>query len=134
MDPPPQHLAELSRSDCLALLQQATFGRVGVSIGALPVILPVFLTAIDGAVVFRTVPGTKLSAAVAGAVVAVEVDEYDEATGAGWSVLIRGVANQVMDSERAEVARSRLPTTWIGAVPERLVEVSADVVTGRRLG
>jgi nitroimidazol reductase NimA-like FMN-containing flavoprotein (pyridoxamine 5'-phosphate oxidase superfamily) len=31
----------LDRAECLRLLEAATVGRIGVSIGALPVILPV---------------------------------------------------------------------------------------------
>jgi nitroimidazol reductase NimA-like FMN-containing flavoprotein (pyridoxamine 5'-phosphate oxidase superfamily) len=133
MDSTTPRLAELSRDECLALLRQVRLGRVGVSVDALPAIFPVFLTVIDGAVVFRTVPGTKLKAAADGAIVAVEADGYDDATGAGWSVLVRGVANELADEARTEIARSRLTTTWIDGAAEHLVEVSTDLVTGRRL-
>ncbi|MGZ8735466.1 MAG: pyridoxamine 5'-phosphate oxidase family protein [Acidimicrobiia bacterium] len=133
MDSTTPRLAELSRDECIALLRQVRLGRVGVSVDALPAIFPVFLTVIDGAVVFRTVPGTKLKAAADGAIVAVEADGYDDATGEGWSVLVRGVANELADEARTEIARSRLTTTWIDGAPEHLVEVSTDLVTGRRL-
>ena len=52
-----------------------------------------------GAIVFRTVPGTKLDAATAGAVVAFEADAYGTAEDrSGWSVLVRGVAEEVTRS------------------------------------
>ncbi len=126
-------LGELTRSECLDLLEHSELGRVGVSIDALPAIFPVFITVIDGVIVFRTVPGTKLNAASHGSIVALEVDRLDEATGKGWSVLVRGVANELVDGAVAETARARLRHSWIDGAPEHLVEVSADLVTGRRL-
>ncbi len=133
MDTPTPRLFELNRIECLALLEHARLGRVGVSVDALPVILPVFLAMIDDVVVFRTVPGTKLSAASNGAIVALEVDAFDETSGLGWSVLVRGIANELSDAGRAAAARARLAPSWIGDAPEHFVEVSADLVTGRRL-
>jgi nitroimidazol reductase NimA-like FMN-containing flavoprotein (pyridoxamine 5'-phosphate oxidase superfamily) len=127
-------LRELSRSECLELLRDARLGRVGVSVDALPAIFPVFITVIDDAVVFRTVPGTKLHAAGAGSIVAVEVDDVDEVTGAGWSVLVRGVAHELTGGPHLEPARDVLDSSWIDGAPEHIVEVSTDLVTGRRLG
>ena len=133
MDPTTPRLGELSRDECLSLLGQSRLGRVGVSIDALPAIFPVFLTVADGAVVFRTVPGTKLKAAADGAIVAIEADDYDDTTGQGWSVLVRGVAHELASEGLTGIARSRLTTSWIDGAPEHLVAVSADLVTGRRL-
>ena len=126
-------LSELSRAQCFALLESATVGRVGVSIDALPAIFPVFITVVDGVVAFRTVPGTKLAAASAGAIVALEADDVDGVTGDGWSVLVRGIASEVTDETRIAGARDRLRETWIDGAPMHLVEISPDLVTGRRL-
>ena len=61
-----------------------TFGRVGVTSGGLPVILPVRYLYADGAITFRTGGGTKLRAAESGDVLAFQVDAYDaETSGAG---------------------------------------------------
>jgi nitroimidazol reductase NimA-like FMN-containing flavoprotein (pyridoxamine 5'-phosphate oxidase superfamily) len=133
MDAAPSHLAELNRETCLHLLRTATVGRVGVSIDALPAVFPVFLTVLDGAVVFRTVPGTKLAAASNGSIVAVEADEFDPDTGEGWSVLVRGVAREMLRDKRAAAARRSLERTWIDDAAEHLIEVSTDLVTGRRI-
>ena len=126
-------LSELTRSECLSLLETAVVGRIGVSIDALPAIFPVFVTVVDGVVAFRTVPGTKLAAAAAGAIVALEADWFDGRTGEGWSVLVRGVAKEATEEPRIAAARRRLRETWIDAAPMHLVEVSPDLVTGRRL-
>jgi len=126
-------LSELTRSECLALLGSVTVARIGVSIDALPAIFPVFITVVDGVVAFRTVPGTKLAAASAGAIVALEVDHVDDLTSEGWSVLVRGVASEVTDEGLIAAARGRLRETWIDGAPMHLVEISPDLVTGRRL-
>ena len=93
-------LARLSRDECLGLLATASFARVGVSVEALPAILPVMIATIDETVIFRTVPGTKLAYAATGPILAVEADEYDADVGDGWSVLVRGVATELEDPER----------------------------------
>jgi uncharacterized protein len=126
-------LHELSRTESLALLTEARLGRVGVSVDALPVVLPVFIVMVGDRIVFRTVPGTKLNAAVNGSIVAVEADRVDEETGTGWSVLVRGVAHEVSDPALADAARPRLGSAWLDGSREHLVEVTTDLVTGRRL-
>ena len=48
-----------------------------------------------GSVVFRTVEGTKLVAAVLGRAVAFEVDGYDAESGGAWSVVLKGGAVEI---------------------------------------
>lgn len=128
-----QGLTRLSRDECMGLLAATTFARVGVSVDALPAILPVTIVVMDDAIVFRTVPGTKLAYAAAGAVLAVEADAYDSSTREGWSVLVRGVAMEVSEPGTIEHARSLLANSWIDGAAEHYVRVSCDLVTGRLL-
>ena len=103
----PESAPELGPDQCLDLLASRRVGRVGISIGALPVILPVNYAVFDHGVLFRTAAGTKLDAAVRGIVVAFEADAYDPDGRAGWSVLLVGKASEVSDPvklERAEAA------------------------------
>jgi nitroimidazol reductase NimA-like FMN-containing flavoprotein (pyridoxamine 5'-phosphate oxidase superfamily) len=127
-------LEKLSRVECTRLLATTTLGRVGVSMGALPAVLPVHFVVDGDEIVFRTVPGTKLDVATARTVVAFEADHYDAESGTGWSVLVRGVAREVVDHH--ELARLRtLPLqswTFDGAA-ERFVRVAMELVTGRRI-
>lgn len=128
------NLARLSRDECLALLSSARLGRVGVSIDALPAVLPVVIGRIDDSLVFRTVPGTKLAFAAAGAIVAVEADDFDHDRGVGWSVLVRGRASEVTDPATIAHARELLDATWLDEHhAEHYVQVGLDLVTGRRL-
>lgn len=125
----------LDREVCLRLLADATIGRVGVSHGALPVVLPVNFVLTDVGVVFRTRRGTKLDAAVDGAVVAFEADSFDPLFHSGWSVVVTGVAAVHEVDDLPE--RARLAPRW--AAPghlddERYVLIPTDIVSGRRVG
>jgi nitroimidazol reductase NimA-like FMN-containing flavoprotein (pyridoxamine 5'-phosphate oxidase superfamily) len=125
--------ARLNREECLLLLEGARLARVGVSVDALPAIFPVLMTMMDESIIFRTIPGTKLTAASRGEIVAVEADHFDEANGEGWSVLVRGVARELLNAQRAEEARVHLQPRWMYGAAEHFVEVSTDLVTGRRV-
>ena len=69
----------LDEEECYALLAGASLGRVGVTVGAMPAIFPVNFALVGHHVVFSTGLGTKLTAALAGSVVAFEADWADEA-------------------------------------------------------
>lgn len=126
-------LVELNREECMTLLASTSFGRVGVSVDALPAIVPVTIAVTGGAVVFRTIPGTKLAYATAHSVLAVEADYYDPSLRDGWSVLVRGVASKLVDARDIARARERLPVSWMDGAAEHYVRVGCDLVTGRRL-
>jgi nitroimidazol reductase NimA-like FMN-containing flavoprotein (pyridoxamine 5'-phosphate oxidase superfamily) len=126
-------LLTLDRTECVRLLGQVTFGRIAVTIGALPVILPVNFRLVDERIVFRTSPGSKLVAATAGAVVAFEVDSIDPMSHAGWSVIVTGVAGEVTDPRRlAAIADANVPR-WERGSSERIVEIPISMVSGRVL-
>lgn len=57
---------------------------------------------VDGAIAFRTDPGTATTQAC-GCRVAFEVDRIDDASSAGWSVLVRGYARAVTEPAGCEV-------------------------------
>lgn len=126
-------LAILSREECLHLLHSSHLGRVGVSLDALPVILPVQYAMLDDAIVFRTGIGTKLDAALRGAVVAFEIDSVDPLYHRGWSVVVTGRSLEVTDAD--EVRRcERLPLRpWLPGEPDRFVKVTTDVLSGRMI-
>ena len=125
----------LAPAECLRLLASVPVGRVGVTIDALPAVLPVNFVVSDGAIVFRTVPGTKLDAATAGAVVAFEADSYGTAPSTGgWSVLVRGVAHELTETSALAKAGT-LPLeswAWDGGA-DRFVRIEPTVLTGRRV-
>lgn len=125
-------LEVLSRDECLALLGQATLGRVGISVGALPTVLPVNFRLVDEHVLFRTSAGSKLSAATENAVVAFEVDDMDPVDHTGWSVVVTGVGQVLPPDALAPEEMTAIPH-WAPDGASRIVSVATDVVSGRRL-
>jgi len=123
----------LDRDECLRLLATARLGRVGITSGALPVILPVNFRVVDEQIVFRTAQGTKLDAATRGAVVAFEADDMDPFDHTGWSVMVTGVARQVTAPD--ELARLHVESIarWAPLGEVCIVAVSTEMVTGRRI-
>lgn len=125
---------ELLTEDCaMALLCSGSVGRVGVTIGALPAIFPVNYGVIDGAIVFRTAPGSKLAAAASGAVVAFEVDDYDRADRSGWSVLAIGPSEVVHDLDVTFKVLDAEIEPWAGGVRTHIVRIRPELLSGRRI-
>jgi nitroimidazol reductase NimA-like FMN-containing flavoprotein (pyridoxamine 5'-phosphate oxidase superfamily) len=85
----------LTPSVCLELLRTQRIGRLGLSVGALPVIHPVNFELDGETIVIRTESGTKLSAALRQAIVCYEVDDIDSTGSYGWSVLVTGRAEEL---------------------------------------
>jgi nitroimidazol reductase NimA-like FMN-containing flavoprotein (pyridoxamine 5'-phosphate oxidase superfamily) len=123
----------LDRDECLALLQNGGLGRVALSMGALPTILPVNYRLVDGFVVFRTGVGSKLDAATRGAVIAFEVDACDPETQTGWSVVVTGVAHDTPSNDWAEPILSAAIPRWAPEGSTRVLHLSTDIISGRRI-
>ncbi len=127
-------LAIMAPDACYDRLRHAHVGRIGFVDQGEMMILPVNI-AVDGrSIVFRTGHGAKLSAAVMGSPVCVEVDDWDDFEHTGWSVLARGVAEEVLDD--ADIVRLETlpvrPWTNPDARP-RWVRVIVEELTGRRI-
>ena len=87
---------ELSDSACWALLRTTSVGRMaGAWVDDHPDIFPINYAVDHGTVVFRSRAGTKVSAALSAAPVAVEADGYDADTATAWSVVIKGSAEEI---------------------------------------
>lgn len=129
---PGRDVQELSAQECYALLAEADIGRVILTAQALPTALPVSYVVDQGDIVFRTGPGTKLTAAGRGTVVAFEVDQFEPALRMGWSVVVTGVASVVSSaSELRRLDELRIPH-WVESSTQ-YVRLSASMVTGRRV-
>ena len=126
-------LEMIERTECLRLLRGVAVGRIGVDSEALPAILPVNFRAEDDRILIRTSVGTKLDAAVRGAVVAFEADDFDLFSHSGWSVLVRGVARRVTDAGDLRHLASSPLARWAPSDGHHVVAISTDLVTGRRL-
>ncbi len=127
-------LQVLERDECMRLLASATLGRIGVSSGALPVVLPVNFCVDSDHILIRTSTGTKLDAALRDSVVAFEVDDFDAMYHSGWSVVVTGVAHVVDDADRLRELEHAPLTRWAPMrEDDHIVSISTELVSGRRL-
>jgi nitroimidazol reductase NimA-like FMN-containing flavoprotein (pyridoxamine 5'-phosphate oxidase superfamily) len=134
-DERPDELEVLSYGECLAGLAQMEIGRLAVVFGHYPQIFPVNYRMDEHIVVFRTRPGTKLTAAH-GKNVAFEVDYLDPVHHTGWSVSVQGMAEDVTD-HRHDTVIERTEALgvepWAGGPRSRLVRIIPAHITGRRI-
>jgi hypothetical protein len=129
-------MLELSREECLRLLASHHFGRLAVKMGdGPPLIRPVnyLFDERSQSVVFRTEPGSKFHALLHSANAAFEIDGIDESSRTGWSVIIRGVTDEVTTA--GEVHRlDRLGLeSWAPGPQRHWMRIRARTVAGRRI-
>ncbi|HZN13983.1 MAG TPA: pyridoxamine 5'-phosphate oxidase family protein [Acidimicrobiales bacterium] len=125
-------MAVLSTHECLRRLGRNGIGRIGLSIGALPAILPVMYAVVDGEIYFQTQPGAKMAAATENAIVAFEVDDSDLLRHTGWSVLVVGRAERVDGPSAALLGPPLL--RWVGhRDADVLVRIRPEMVSGRQI-
>ena len=123
----------LSFAQCQELLAGCIVGRIGMFVNGEPVILPVNYRYVRGSVVFRTTLGEKSDAAVMEKPVAFEIDDWDPARETGWSVLVKGTADEVDADDAAAVEASTLQP-WARAVERDIwVRIVPNEITGRRI-
>ena len=126
-------LEVLDREECLRLLSTARLGHVGLTKGALPSVLPVNFYFDGSRILIRSGPGSRIDAAIQNAVVAFEVDSFDPMYQSGWSVLVTGVAQEVTDPDELAALASLPVPRWAPLGDGRLVAISTELVSGRRL-
>jgi len=129
----PDDFEVLSEFQCRELLASANLGRVGFSIGDEPQIFPVNYAADGSVVVFRTAAGTRLLEAVMRRV-AFEIDGWDAETGIGWSVVLKGVAQEVTKGidPFASTLRERPVYPLAPGEREQWIAVYPSEISGRR--
>lgn len=126
-------VAGLSPEDCLRLLKTRHVGRYAYVARAERVdLVPVnYLVDGRGRIVVRSGPGPKLLAAQRHAQVAFEVDEIDEASRTGWSVVVTGRAEAVMSREDEWLVEG--PQSWAGGPRRHLIRITPSRIEGRYL-
>jgi len=129
----PTGLEAIDEDECWRLLERHPIGRLGVSIANQPEIFPVNYVVDGRTIVFLTAEGTKFAAAVLGEAVAFEIDAADPLFHTGWSVMVRGRAEEIEKLDDL-VAAEELPLRpWASGKKTRYVRIIPEVVTGRRI-
>jgi len=123
----------IPRDECMRLLATQHLGRIGVVVAGRPVVLPINYVMDDSSIVFRTDDGTKFDAAVRGEFVAFEIDEVALEYHTGWSILVTGVAEEIVDPDEQRRAE-RLPLrAWAPGAKSHYLRVTPVTISGRRI-
>jgi nitroimidazol reductase NimA-like FMN-containing flavoprotein (pyridoxamine 5'-phosphate oxidase superfamily) len=124
----------LTATECEELLRQSQVGRVAVCSPDGPHVVPVNYVLLDQALVFRTSPYSVVGTHGRDAVVALEIDQVDEAHEAGWSVLARGRAVAVTDPDDvAAIRQAWSAPPWAAGMRTLYLRMARPELTGRRL-
>lgn len=127
-------LEVLSKAECYRLLGGASVGRIVFTEQALPAIQPVSYGMRGQSLVMRTTVGSKLAAATRNAVVAFEVDQFDnDHLRSGWSVVAVGHASEITDPTELSVARAMELRPWALDMSEHYIRVDVELISGRRV-
>jgi nitroimidazol reductase NimA-like FMN-containing flavoprotein (pyridoxamine 5'-phosphate oxidase superfamily) len=126
-------LEVIGLEECLTLLASRPYGRLAYVDAGAPTIVVVNHLVDGPTVVLRSLDGGKLAAAIFERPVAFELDDLEFATRSGWSVVVRGRAEIVDDTEVGKydvwldswAVKDGARTTW--------VRILADEISGRRL-
>jgi nitroimidazol reductase NimA-like FMN-containing flavoprotein (pyridoxamine 5'-phosphate oxidase superfamily) len=119
---------------CLELAASQPVGRMAFAQSGGIEVFPVNHRVVGGMVVFRTADGSKLGAAIQNVPVAFEVDAYDATRHEGWSVVIKGRAEEITDDAVLIRLRTLDLPPWRNRAPRPVwIRIRPDEVSGRRL-
>jgi uncharacterized protein len=126
------HLKDLDEEECRDLVSQHLIGRVAwchPSDG--PSVLPVNYRFDGRHIVFRTSPHTDLARHFSQGRAAFQIDEFDEYTQSGWSVMARGQADLVPSDEVPEP--DQRPSPRVFGSRNVYIRIAVERLTGRRV-
>jgi uncharacterized protein len=122
----------MSPSQCQELLESQSVGRVAWQAADGPQILPVTYAWYEGTIIFRTSPYSVLSELVRPTEVALEIDEFDQRTRRGWSVVAHGRAQGVAEPDRlVQMWTVGGVVPWASGVRNVFIQITPHKVTGR---
>lgn len=125
-------IEELPPHTCWALLHAANVGRLAVWVEDHPDIFPINYVVDQGTLVFRSAAGTKVAGAITGAAVALEIDGHEDSPPQAWSVVVKGRAEQIRETQEL-VDTLDLPLfPWQAGTKGKFIRIVPDLVTGRR--
>ena len=131
-------MTSLSYDECIALLGETRFGRLALSVDALPAIYPVCYLYDGTGILIRTRAGGVIEDHCRNVVVAFEIDDWNADASSGWSVLVVGVADALRGSESVRATTSRVVSigapdgsAFVRIVPGRVTGRAVDVTEDR---
>ena len=123
----------LDEDTCFRLLGDCSVGRLGISDGALPAIMPVNYVLRQRDILFESADGAKLRAARRADVACLQIDDVDLVDHRGWSVLATGRLQLVDPDEIIAMGDLRL-MPWALRGELQLVRLRVELISGRVIG
>ena len=123
-DPQPvTYFSRLDADECWALVSEAVVGRIAWTSPEGISVVPVNFRVVEGVIVFHTTQESFLAGLTVPTEVAFQVDEIDQETATGWSVLVRGVSGP------ADTAVSSI--SWLEGGLTVGLAITASTIAGR---
>lgn len=116
----------MTADECRRLLAACNIGRLAISAGALPLVLPVQYELDNSRLLLRTPGHHEVRDRIDGQVVGFEADDIDLVHGVGWSVSVTGSVH-VLHDVTAESPAHR----WFS--DGTLLSLDTDVIVGHRM-
>ena len=126
----PGRLRSLTEAECLELLNEGEIGRVAWNEPEGPIVIPVNYAMVGSSVTFRTAIDTKLARQLHLGFASFQIDEHDDFTQSGWSVLVRGVLS--CEACHAEPDESRA-VPWASGDRTFAMRITPLIISGRRI-
>ncbi len=123
----------LDREACRSLIAPGGVGRVVFTEVRGPVALPVNYRMLGDDIVFRTAATSALRRALKHEQVSFEVDFLDDALAEGWSVLVSGSGDLVVDPDQLQRVLKTGVTPWANGKKDDFVCIKPREITGRRI-
>jgi hypothetical protein len=105
-------LVDLSRVECLELLGAMSVGRIAYTTDDAPRVLPVNYVLDGDSVVFRTVSDGEVYRYALETTCAFEIDEIDEFSRSGWSVLAVAGLHLLTEEQFASLQFGKISKPW----------------------
>ncbi|MDX6402000.1 MAG: uncharacterized protein QOF27_2606 [Gaiellaceae bacterium] len=135
---PAIEMHDLDRSECLRLLAATGVGRIAVNVNEWdqPMLRPVnyVFDEPSQSVLIRSGTGSKLHALLRSAKAVFEIDGTDPAERVGWSVIVRGVAEEITNPTELRRIDGLGLDPWAPGHKDRWIRIRVNTVSGRRIG
>ncbi len=122
----------LGLHECWRYLRSTSLCRIAFTHGDTVEIFPVNYVPSNGTLLIRSGQGAKLDAVAARKAVSLEADGLNQYGTIAWSVVVKGHAAAVDDTEEFQDAADAGLSPWQAGPKNSLIRVTPEEITGRR--
>lgn len=127
-----RYFEPLGRQQCFDLIESHHLGRIAWQAADRPQILPITYALHQGSVYFRTLPDGILAELAQPTSVALEVDDLDQQTRSGWSIVLQGRTSAVSEpDELADLWTSDSLVPWASGNRTLFIRIHPERIAGR---